>query len=169
MNLKKAFVLSLCLHMAFLYYTMSMQTKGGPKGNPNGDSKVENKLNTDDLNGKNIVERPTEVTLVEQPKPEIKGPGKKSKPTKASSCKQFFGGIGVLYGNGEGEVQTVYRGYPAYDAGIMEGDIILNAGQIRGEVGTSVVVNILRGSLNLQIEMTRAKICLDDAIKELRP
>lgn len=162
MNLKQSFSISLVLHAFILLHIMSSPTKGGPQGNPSGDSKVENKLNKDDLSGKNIVERPTEVTLIEQPKQQDKGPGKKPKHTKATNCKQFFGGIGVLYVNTEGEVQTVYRGYPASEAGILEGDIILNAGQIRGDVGTPITVSILRGSLNLDIEMTRAKICLED-------
>lgn len=161
MTLRKALGISVVLHALFFYHALGTPHKGG-QGNPSGDSKVENKLNKDDLNGKQIVEKPTEVTLVEQPKKEDKGPGKKPKQTKNTTCKQFFGGIGVLYSNGEGEVQTVYRGYPAEQNGILPGDIILNAGQIRGDVGTPVVINVLRGSLNLQIEVTRAKICLED-------
>jgi hypothetical protein len=163
MSIRKSFAISLFIHGALLY-AMGLnfnKAQGFPGGN--SDAKQDNKAVKDSLDGKQIVEKPTEVTLVEQPKPEVKGPGKKvPKHKKMTTCKQSFGGVGILYANHEGEVEIAYTGYPAANAGIMTGDIILNAGEIRGPIGSLVTINVLRGSLNLNFEVTRAKICLND-------
>lgn len=159
-SIRQAFVVSSILHALCFISVVNHGGKGGAPqtGDP---TKKESGLPPDDLDGKHIVEKPTEVTLVEQPAHKDKGPGKKKESKKKSTCKLFFGGIGVLYANGRGEVYEAYPGYPAANAGIQAGDVILNAGNIRGEPGSVVQVEVLRGQLNLTFDVTRAKICLE--------
>lgn len=93
-----------------------------------------------------------------------------------------FGGIGAEIAqdaNGSYVIVRVYRDNPAYEAGLMEGDILVAVdGQpvegagldmdgvlalMRGEVGTRVVVQVLRGSDVLDFEMERIEVLVPSA------
>ena len=89
---------------------------------------------------------------------------------------EFFGiGIGILPANKNGtgvQVETVYSGSPAAEAGLVAGDIILKAGDkelgglaldeavryIRGPSGTQVKLLIFRNGARLTLTPTRRKI-----------
>lgn len=89
---------------------------------------------------------------------------------------EFFGiGIGILPAskNGTGvQVETVYSGSPAAEAGLVSGDVILKAGDkelgglaldeavryIRGPSGTQVKLLIFRNGARLTLTATRRKI-----------
>ncbi len=88
-----------------------------------------------------------------------------------------FGGIGAeLTRDEQGHfvIARVYRDNPAYEAGVMAGDIItavdgvevditaadMNAvlAAVRGEVGEPVVLTLLRGEETLEVEIIRAEV-----------
>jgi carboxyl-terminal processing protease len=89
---------------------------------------------------------------------------------------EFFGiGVGILPANKNGtgvQVETVYSGSPAAEAGLVAGDVILKAGDkelnalpldeavryIRGPQGTQVRLVILRDGARLTLNATRRKI-----------
>ena len=89
---------------------------------------------------------------------------------------EFFGiGIGILPANKNGtgvQVETVYSGSPAAEAGLVSGDVILKAGDkelgglaldeavryIRGPSGTPVKLLIFRNGARLTLTATRRKI-----------
>ncbi|GAB4469518.1 MAG: S41 family peptidase [Anaerolineae bacterium] len=90
-----------------------------------------------------------------------------------------FGGIGAEIGvNEQGQffVAQVYRDNPAFEAGLAEGDLIVAVdgvhvddgsrdldgviALIRGEVGTSVTLSVLRDSQPLELTMVRAEVLL---------
>ena len=89
---------------------------------------------------------------------------------------EFFGiGIGILPANKNGtgvQVETVYSGSPAAEAGLVAGDIILKAGDkelgalpldeavryVRGPSGSQVKLLIFRDGARLTLTATRRKI-----------
>jgi carboxyl-terminal processing protease len=90
-----------------------------------------------------------------------------------------FGGIGAEIGRdeqGRYVIQRVYRDNPAYNAGIIEGDVILAVdgtpvdtsatdpnqllAAIRGEVGTSVTLTLQRGDEIFDVTVVRAEILI---------
>ena len=89
---------------------------------------------------------------------------------------EFFGiGIGILPANKNGtgvQVETVYSGSPAAEAGLVAGDIILKAGDkelgalpldeavryVRGPSGSQVKLLIFRNGARLTLTATRRKI-----------
>ncbi len=90
-----------------------------------------------------------------------------------------FGGIGAEIGRdeqGRFVIQRVYRDNPAYNAGIVEGDIILAVdgvpvdtsatdsnqllAAIRGEVGTPVTLRLQRGDEVFEVTVVRAEILI---------
>lgn len=80
------------------------------------------------------------------------------------NCDNWFGGIGVMHELGSRTITNVYEGYPAYDAGIQVGDVIVSPpiGSIRGEPGTKVVIDIYRVGRFITFEIVRDRICLDE-------
>lgn len=88
---------------------------------------------------------------------------------KDGECDHSYGGIGVymsmdldnFFETGYVEVTKVMYGYPAYEAGILVGDIIKeeSGGLIRGEVGTDVRLIVLRNGIKYKTTITRGKIC----------
>lgn len=97
----------------------------------------------------------------------------KKAPHANDSCERFYGGIGVTqsaasYPMGPNNnivvctVTEVHTGYPAYKAGIKEGDILLNFEEVRGEIGTPVTVLTRRDGRQITYHLIRDKICIDD-------
>lgn len=74
-------------------------------------------------------------------------------------CSKFFGGIGIIHSGLI--VSKVIKGYPAYIAGIQEGDYLINPDSILGEVGTKVFIQTMRGDKIISYNLIRAKICQD--------
>lgn len=82
-------------------------------------------------------------------------------PHRKDDCKWWFGGIGLVQ-DGEGRVLTTPSGYPAQLGGISVGDVITSPGdEIRGEVGTEVVITYQNESGQHTVSLIRDKICID--------
>jgi carboxyl-terminal processing protease len=87
-----------------------------------------------------------------------------------------FGGVGINLAGGEKRLRvgSVLPGTPAYDAGLVTGDLILKVGDedaremtpervaklIRGETGTKVTLTIGRNGKELPFTLTRSRIAL---------
>lgn len=75
----------------------------------------------------------------------------------------WFGGIGILEDELHNKVDVVYPNYPAEAAGLKAGDIIMlvEGGEIKGDPGTTVKMEIFRPSTNstLTFSIVRDKIC----------
>lgn len=91
-------------------------------------------------------------------------------PHAKDECPDFFGGIGITIGTGyrKGDdravvtwVDEVHPGYPAAKAGIQAMDELLNHAEIRGEIGTSVVVKTARDGKRIDYNVVRDKICTE--------
>lgn len=90
-------------------------------------------------------------------------------------CPDFYGGIGItqvagIRGPGDYTVivavQEVHHGYPAEQAGIQVGDVLLNSSEIRGPIGTTVTVLINRRGEFMKFDIVRDKICTEKHEKE---
>lgn len=84
-------------------------------------------------------------------------------------CRRWYGGIGIEYGSygntdAPGTVVKVPYGYPAQQAGIQVGDVVLPAEDpdIRGPVGTPVKIYVIRGEFRQEMTLIRGKICQED-------
>lgn len=117
-----------------------------------------------------------QVEIIDPPKKEenvskhdLQDDGLNVAPAHASDdCTDFFGGIGITESQGLRSatdrtvivwVSEVHKGYPAEAAGIQVYDQILNNDEIRGKIGTKVIVRILRDGQPLDFEIIRDKIC----------
>ena len=76
-------------------------------------------------------------------------------------CKNFYYGIGITTTPSGNKVARVYRGYPAWEAGLLAGDTIIEPeiSKIRGTKGTLVRIKIFRNGEVIILDMTRAQIC----------
>lgn len=141
---------------------------GGGKGSGSGKEKGK-QGNGFDGPREQIKEKPLEVTMVNTHVPKSQAQVAQEKWEKhVDQCKNSFGGVGLLYFGMDGTVEKVYKNYPAYNAGVEPGDQVVNMGEIRGEIGTDVTIQVMRGSLRLDFPVKRGKICLEDAIKEMK-
>ena len=88
---------------------------------------------------------------------------KAEKLKKVGNCDRWFGGIGVNidYSTGRETVVKVHDGYPASEAGILEGDIIdeMASDVIRGEIGTNAKIVVIRNGQVIEFNIIRGKIC----------
>ncbi len=116
------------------------------------------------------------------------GPGKRA---SADCPHDWYGGLGLVFddaganiaGTTFGRVAEAVDGYPGKAAGIRRGDLVSNPNGIRGEVGTTVHLIVLRNpdydpleqwssvslyqySVQLSMDVTRARICVE---KEGKP
>jgi hypothetical protein len=133
-----------------------------------------------------FISPPVEVELVEappQPEPE-KGSGielavdfKKDNCSEQDPKVKTYGGIGLQFApvvekgpTGQMmvkqpvqyQVNVVPAGYPADKAGIKVGDIIEgNPLRFRGEIGSSLTVQVIRRGQVLNFNLTRVKICYE--------
>lgn len=80
------------------------------------------------------------------------------------SCKDSYGGIGIYYNYDTGRIIKAYPGYPAYEAGIRDGDFLIGprAGDISGEEGTAVSITYEGSNGVKTISVIRGKICLEE-------
>lgn len=75
-------------------------------------------------------------------------------------CDKYYTGIGITHSQ-HCMVTGVYKGYPAYQGGVMVGDLILSPSceDIIGKEGTVVKLSILRGATAVHLSLIRKKIC----------
>lgn len=115
-----------------------------------------------------ILPKPAEAETVEAPK-ELDIDGILAEAHNSQECPDFFGGIGITQQyvtneeltRGHYVVAEVHPGYPAERGGILVGDEIhSNTREIRGEVGTPVMVLIIRHGELLTFNLVREKICI---------
>lgn len=168
---KKFILISLIIH-AILFGSLGPKGCGSGSGGgragtyTGGDSGSEKGANKD-INV-DIIEKPnkSEVEQVKDEKKDEKADivtQQMSKP-KRRECDKWFGGVGIqiTFQNPLGtEITQVYSGYPADEAGLRAGDIILwvDSKEIRGEPGTTVKMIILRGGQELHFSIVRDRIC----------
>ncbi len=150
--MKRSLAFSLCLHLlllAPLVPHVGCKRGEGGKGQPGGS-----------MDTIQAPPAPIEVTLFD-PHP---GTLKKAKPLgdRPETCKggKFYGGVGIMHGNLDGMVTKAPKGYPAYEAGVRVGDILLTL-DLKGEVGTPVVISVLREGKQLNFPAVRATICYE--------
>lgn len=171
-TMKQAILASIALHVLVLIL-VSLNGCGAPKGEVAGEDGEEQSATSNDKKGK-MVDKPEElskdveielvpkdsVAVVEPPKP------KKVQPEKALDG---FGGIGVEFASKDGTIAKVPRGYPAYNAGLQPGDIIISPtlSKIRGEPGTKVNILVQRGSEIFNLTLIREFISTTGIQKQL--
>jgi len=167
-RLRKAtpFVVSLLLHLAVMLTVVLSHS-----GNGNGKSPIGEKEQRGGEEARDIIPKQVEVELVEAPPKteEADVPMKMPEPQKPTEgltdCEgqNWFGGIGIYQDDKTGRIDGVIEGYPAFKAGLRQGDVIISPppGFIRGEVGTPVNLTVQKmGDFYAQeILLIRDKIC----------
>lgn len=112
-------------------------------------------------------EEPAEITLIEETREEFELRVEKAIRKEIKECEPYFGGIGITYKNLKGEIGEVHKYYPAYDAGLKVGDVILSPkiNGIKGEVGTPIDITYERNGVVNNVTIIRGRICT----KEIKP
>jgi len=165
---KIGFGISLLLHIAFFALILSLNGGGGEgEEDKNGQSKSQGEqgeiIAIESMDYEEFIEKQkqyeSEFVVKEEEKKKEEKP---EKTIKAEECKNFFGGIGIEHNWMDNSVTKVVPGYPASQNGIMLGDQVVGKGEdIRGEVGTPVILMVKRGAEIFEITVIRGKICLD--------
>jgi hypothetical protein len=151
--MRRYLIASVIIHLAVLLSIVGLpaaQNFAGGKGD--GDGKGSPRV----MRG--IIPKPTEVTLLESDSKD-KGHGRKA---KQRDCTHWFGGIGIHINYNE--VTRVVPGYPAYEAGILVGDMLWTpVSDIQGPPGTIVVIKLVRPSTHEHLTFTivRDRICTE--------
>lgn len=83
-------------------------------------------------------------------------------------CNSFYMGIGIVHSSLYNEISYVVPGGPADIAGLKKGDTPLGKLDIRDKYkeGTQITVEVLRGSIILNIPVTIGKICTKEIENE---
>lgn len=175
-TLAKSFNISLVLHMLPLLLLISIPScigcGGGSAGGDGGmqeRKKEEKKKASHQGEEQQIKEKDPEVVEIKIVRVKIRKNeaelAYEAALRKQEKCKPFFGGIGITFDGFSGTVQKVYKYYPAWAAGILEGDMISNVKDIKGEVGTEVIVKYSRKGTKMESNIKRGRICLEDTKK----
>lgn len=173
-KISKYLIISVVLH-ALLFVGFGLSSgEGEGEGEGEGDSTHQAPESSDTK----IIDKPQEKQEIEliEITPEqqeildqARKKQKEQEKQKESECKESFGGIGVMiaFGYEYTTITEAVKNYPAYNAGLQAGDIILEPSllQIKGEIGTSVQLTIKRGSNTFKIDLIRDKICIDKVTK----
>lgn len=173
MTFKKALRASFIMHVIFLLLISGVFPKGcgsGGDGNGNGgnsesEKKGESPEEQDNKSIEDILPQETEVELIEKT-PEMEEAfaqmERREFQKELAKCQDYFGGIGVTH-DGKGAIEKAHKFYPAYDAGIRDGDILIGSVmRLRGPIGTPVTVNVIRNGTHLTFNLIRGKICTKD-------
>jgi membrane-associated protease RseP (regulator of RpoE activity) len=169
-RMRNALIASLIIH-ALIFAGIGLGSKGGGESNQ---AKQEGKGPSEVDKEGNILEKPedktVEISLVPPlEKSDVPTPPQ-PEPKEANKTEECtgFGGIGIQYSGRDGTIGQVFKGYPAYKAGIEPGDVIVSPSlkEIKGEPGTKVTVSIIRRGQLYEIELTRELICTDKALKD---
>lgn len=180
LTLAKSFNLSLIVHMLPLLLLLGALPncvgcgQGGGGGNAEEEQKKQDgkPSNPGDPDDRQIKDKDQTVEVEITNTPVEKGEEQiayEAAQKRHEECEPYFGGIGIIYNQWDGSIQKVYKYYPAWSAGLKEGDKIINVGQIRGEVGTDATVKYSRDGVVTEMKIKRGRICLEDALKENQP
>ena len=114
------------------------------------------------------------VARVQQEAPALKTQDK-GFHAKEVPCKSWYYGVGIIHDIFTGEISEVPPGYPAYKAGILVGDSLLDVLDHRGlsTMGTPnyriksydgkpVTVVVMRQEVRLSFHLRREKVCTDE-------
>lgn len=143
MNFKKSLSISLLIHAIPLFLLLLTVASTPSNSKPNSSRKTE------------FTPPPNEYVSVDVIT--VKMPQKASKLTKeAPRCDKWYGGVGLTHSLGR--VTSAPEYYPAFIAGVRQNDFLLND-DLKGEVGTEVIIQVLRGNDILKFVAIRAKIC----------
>lgn len=148
--MKKSLLMSLAIHSLSIFLLLNTNSTKTQNQQEYGDSKT---VNIEMIQGSK--QSPLEK-IDEKKLEDIEGGSNKD------DCQEYFGGIGVEVNLNKSQVTKVYDGYPASRAGIMRGDILIpvDGGDVRGEIGTKIILKIVRQYEVRVLELTREKICL---------
>lgn len=177
LTLAKSFNISVIIHMLPLLLLLGAMPNcigcgqgGGGSGQEEEQKKQGNSAGNPDT--REIKEKRKEIEVDVVNVPVQKGEEQlayEAAKEKQEKCEPFFGGIGIVYNPWDGTIQKVYKYYPAWSAGLLEGDKLINVGEIRGPVGTDITVKYSRNGTTKEIKMKRGRICVEDAMKEAQP
>lgn len=145
MTYRKSLFISIILHcLPFILFLFVSSNNNNQNNKPNKS-----------INSAKLAPPPGQTTTIDVV--EYKHVNKQPrKPKVEHKCKEWYGGVGVVHRLGI--VQEAPSGYPAAEAGVLPGDLLLND-NLKGEVGTEVTIKVLRGENFLNFVVTRAKIC----------
>lgn len=158
--MKKYFLISLLLHLLFFLYVMSLKPVKKEA------SPTEVMIDITEVKKPSNDKAPSNE-LRDQEKAEQVEAGDIKKPVfECTEDKPHYEGIGIMteYRDGITRVTHVAQGYPAEEAGIMVGDVIVSYDQddLRGPKGTPVSVLIWRDNANHVFRIVRGIICYED-------
>jgi C-terminal processing protease CtpA/Prc len=153
--MKKSLFYSIAIHSVLLFFLVIIQGLNSRSAKDTGvtDKKVEKSMEVQ-------LEQP-DTKSEEDPNP---------KPTgkfvdRDCGDHNWYGGIGVsLRPDDDMENYTIleaYDGYPAQKAGLLSGDVLLNPPLMKGEPGSTMNVNVMRGGNTFSVEIVREKICVE--------
>jgi len=117
----------------------------------------------------NIIAKSVDVEIVMSVDEDGIEKKEKKKPSKGELTEciedRWYGGIGITQNFMDNSLLSVAPGYPAFKAGLLIGDIILETSEpdIRGEPGTLLSLKIHRPSTGetLLVNLRRDRICID--------
>lgn len=164
-RIRNSIIISLLLH-AVLFAVIAFQPEQVPGEGEEPPS--EQQQATPEALNVEIVDPPKlEDKEVAPPKDEESGDSMSAPSHLDDQCAEFFGGIGITQSTPQNQygfpieptVTEVHKGYPAEKAGIQVGDILMNSEEIRGEIGTTVTVPVMRNGQIITFKIIRDKIC----------
>jgi hypothetical protein len=175
--MKRAITISAMMHVMAMWLMVGAPigcTRGGsgsPQAAHSEEEQDQHQAENDEQRIKDL-EQPMEVEIVERPPQPEKSAEQiafEKLQEERSKCEPFFGGIGVTLKRDDDLNQIadkVHRYYPAEQAGIKPGDVILTpVYKMKGEVGTPVTIEVIRNGIQFSVTMTRGRICLTEVLK----
>lgn len=167
MTVNKALKISLFAHV-ITFVLLGGFPKGCHRGG-SGDSEKQSKeqaQHKQEEKTEQILDKPsekaTEITIIEETGEQRAKRVEVARRKAIAECTPFFGGIGIEHSQ-FGVIGRVYEYYPAYDAGLKAGDIILSRiSDIKGEIGTPVTITYKRGETINTVTFKRGRICTKD-------
>lgn len=149
--MKSAFMWSLLAHLSLILVLLV------PHCNPKISYKDDSSINIQLFDEPQATPGPTPQASPEQEKRDIVEAG-----GEGPECERWYGGIGIYHNGNNNTIERVIEGYPAYRAGLREGDRILSDNDsIIGEPGTQLILYIERDGETIEFVLTREKICVE--------
>lgn len=135
---------------------------------PGGDGGEYRYGGNDETTG-DIIAKSVDVEIVMSVDKEGTEKKEKKKPSKGELTEciedRWYGGIGIMQNFMDNSLISVAPGYPAFKAGLLVGDVILETSEpdIRGEPGTLLSLKVHRPSTGdtFVVNMRRDRICID--------
>lgn len=177
LTFKKSLGISTFIHILPLLFMLTIPScipgcGGVGGGNADKETEEKNKQAAEPTEQREIKEKnqEVEVEIINRPIPKSEEQiAYEAAQKKQEECKPFFGGVGIQIDPRTNAIMKVYKYYPAWSIGLKEGDIILNFSEIMGEPGTEVTIRYIRNGEHLEVKVKRGRICLEDAVKEMKP